>query len=326
MSAPHRFAILGTAQIAPAFIEGLRRTPGAQLVAVASRDRNKAEAFARTHDIPVAWGSYEAALSAPDVDSVYLPLPNSLHTEWTLAALEAGKNVLCEKPLATRASDAERVQQAMARTKRYVMEGFMYRHHPQWAQVQQVLRSVRLGELVSMDSWFTFPLDPSELGPASAHLGGGALFDVGCYAVHMSRSLAGCEATEVSALRRGADVDRTMQGSLRMASGVLARFECSIEQDERRGARLTGTEATLHIERPWLPGGAPAGLRIERNGVLEERLQAPAGHCQQLQAQAFLAACADEERLRWPIEDAVNNARTLDALHEAARRGQSVRL
>ncbi|CAN0560107.1 unnamed protein product, partial [Laminaria digitata] len=293
---------------------------------VASRDQSKAEAFAHTHDIPVAWGSYEAALSAPEVDSIYLPLPNSLHTEWTLRALQAGKNVLCEKPLATQASDAERVQEAMARTGGYVMEGFMYRHHPQWDLVRQVLLSGRLGELVSMDSWFTFPLDPSELGTASARLGGGALFDVGCYAGHMFRSLAGCEATEVSALRRGADVDTTMQGNLRMASGVLARFECSIEQDERRGARLTGTRATLHIERPWLPGDAPAELRIERDGVVQERLQAAPGHCQQLQAQAFLAACADEERLRWPIEDAVNNARTLDALHEAARRGQSVRL
>lgn len=326
MVATHRWGVLGTAQITPAFIEGLRRIPRAELVAVASRDPGRGEAFARLHDIPVVHRSYEALLNAQDLDSVYVPLPNSLHKDWTVRALEAGKHVLCEKPLVTRTEDAIFIEQTSKRTGRYVMEGFMHRHHPQWALLKEAMQQGLLGELVSIDSWFTFPLDPEELGPASAELGGGALFDVGCYCVHLSRTLAGGEPLEVMAMQRGEPVDRTMQGILRMPDNVLARFECSIEQDERRGARVTGSKATAIIERPWLPGDDSACIRIEANGVLLATLRSEPAHCHQLQLEAFIRAAESGDWTRWPIEDAVHNAQVLQALRLSAHSGHSVSL
>lgn len=319
MTRPHRWGVLGTASITPSFLRGLRGSAAGRAVAIASRDEARAATFAAAHDIPTVMTSYEALIRSPDVDSVYVPLPNSLHAEWSIRALEAGKHVLCEKPLATNEADAQRIVDAATRANRHVAEGFMYRHHPQWAALRALIDAGRLGAISTIDSWFSFALEPDELTPGSAALGGGALLDVGCYCVHLSRMLAG-EPTKVVAMSRGVDVDRTMIGTMRMDRGVLARFECSIEADERRGARVSGSKGTAVVERPWLPGDEDAVIRIERDEVVVDRVVVEAADNHRLQAEAFVRA-ASGAPIEWPVQDAVLNARALDLLFTAARSG-----
>lgn len=321
-----RWGLLGTAQIAPAFIEGLRRGHGGQLAAVASRSPVRAAEFAATHNIPQALPSYEALLAADDIELLYIPLPNSLHSEWTVRALQAGKHVLCEKPLTTTYGQAQQVAKAAVQSGGYVAEGFMHRHHPQWETVRGLLERGAIGELVSMHSAFTFPLDPEETTPSDPKLGGGALLDVGCYCVHLARTLCQSEPVRVSAIQRGEQLDTSMMGWMQMANRVMASFECSLEQDERQTARLSGTEGTIIIEQPWLPGDLPAVVRVEKDGEVQERILTEAAHCHQLQIEAFVRAVRDPEGFAWPFEDSLNNARVIEALFAAARTGQTVEL
>ncbi len=325
LSESPRWGVLGTAQIAPAFIEGLRRSQAGRLVAVASRDPSRGAAFAKTHQIPRVLDSYEALLAAKDIELIYLPLPNSLHCEWTVRALAAGKHVLCEKPLTTSYAQAQQIAKSAADHHRYVAEGFMHRHHPQWAALGNLLDQGTIGKLLSMHSAFTFALDPEETTPRDPELGGGALFDVGCYCVHLSRTLCQAEPDRVSALQRGATGDTSMMGWMRMTNGVMASFECSIEQDERHVARLSGTEGTIVIEQPWLPGDEPGVLRVEKDGEIVQRVVTAPAHCHQRQIEAFVRAVRDPSQ-GIPIQDALNNAQVIDALFASARGAQTLEL
>ncbi len=325
MSKTRRWGVLGTARITSSFLGGVARSAEAgEVVAVASRDVARGRAFAEAHGVADVAASYDALLARDDIDFVYVPLPNRLHAEWVVRALDAGKHVLCEKPLAMTAAEALLVADAAARAGRHVAEAFMYRHHPQWAALRRVIDGGRLGSIVALESHFTFPLDPGDLTAGSAALGGGALRDVGCYCVHFSRMVADAEVARVSAMARGADVDTTIVGTLEMTSGALASFEASIEQDERRGARVTGTAATAVVERPWLPGDGPASIRIEQGGEVVDRVTVEGANNHQLQVEAFVRAAEGREAPEWPIADALANARVIDALFEAVRTGRTV--
>jgi predicted dehydrogenase len=288
-----------------------------RLCAVASRSPDKARQFAQHHSIPLAFSSYGELLASGEVDAVYVPLPNSLHAEWTVRAVEAGLHVLCEKPLATTPGEARVIARAAAAAGRIVVEAFMYRHHPVYSQVLDRIRSGAIGPVVALDSEFSFLLDEPGSIVASAELGGGALADVGCYCVSFSRLIAGSEPSRVTAYASGGEVDDSMVGLLEFPNGILARFFTSIQAAERHRAEIRGTTGTILLESPWHPGEASAAFRLQRHGREDEVISVPGADPYVLQVDDFVRACTGSTP-RWPIEDAIANMEVLDALRQAA--------
>jgi len=239
-----------------------------ELVAVASRDRDRAAAFAATHGIAQAFGSYDALLATSDIDVVYISLPNHLHAEWTIRALEAGKHVLCEKPLACTVEDVDAIAAAAERTGRIAVEAFMYLHHPQILRAVELARSGALGRLELVNGTFsfflTYPDDP-RIDPAK---GGGSLWDVGCYPVSLARRIAGEEPDRVGAFARFDErgVDRTFIGQLHFPNGLLAQFDCGFAAPDRERVEIVGSGATLVLEVPFVPepDGPPPSLTMWR--------------------------------------------------------------
>jgi D-xylose 1-dehydrogenase (NADP+, D-xylono-1,5-lactone-forming) len=319
-----RWGILGTAEISAEFIRAVSRSRRSRVQAVASRDPDRAEAWARGHGIPLAFGSYEQLLRSGEVDLVYNPLPNALHASWTIRALEAGCPVLCEKPLTVNAEEARQVQAASRKTGLHVVEAFMYRYHPVYAKVLDLIDSGSIGALSTLSSRFTFLLDDRSANPASADLAGGALLDVGCYCVHLSRMIARCEPSRVCAFERRSTVDDILLGMIDFPNGILAQFETGIASAERHRAEIAGTTGTLVLERPWHPGVDRAEIRIQRWGRPDEVVAVEGGDPYLLEAEDFVAVCCGERRPRWTVQDAVNNMAVIDALVRSAAEGRAV--
>ena len=265
-----RWGILSTANIATEkVIPGIRRAARNEIVAIASRDGETARRVADRLSIPRAHGSYEALLADPDVDAVYIPLPNHLHAEWTIAAARAGKHVLCEKPLALTAADAERMIEAAEAAGVHLMEAFMYRHHPSWVAVRELVASGRIGTLTAVQSWFGFHNDDAANIRNIRDFGGGALYDVGCYCVNLSRMLFGGEPVRVegAVVRDGAagdGVDILTTGLLEFEDGT--RLVRLLDPDRARPARPRLRQRRPDLDRdpvqhPARP--ADAGLRHE---------------------------------------------------------------
>ena len=214
-----RWGILSTAAIARTkVIPGIQAAEHCEVVAIASRNEALATRVAAELDIPTAHGSYEALLADPAVDAVYVPLPNHLHATWSIASVQAGKHVLCEKPLAMTATDAARMIEAAERAGVHLMEAFMYRFHPSWVAVRELVASGRIGPLVAVDSWFSYHNDDPGNIRNILEAGGGALYDIGCYSVNLSRMLFGSEPTRVEAIV----VRDPVAGTDTVTSGVLA--------------------------------------------------------------------------------------------------------
>src|SRR3954469_4685004 len=223
-----RWGLLSTARINRLIIPAIRASARSEVTTVASRDQAKASAYAHEWQIPRALGPYDALLNDRDIDVIYISLPNSLHVEWTIRALEAGKHVLCEKPLALSVEEVDRITDACRRSGRAAAEAFMYRHHPLTHMVQQVVGSGRLGAVKSYRGAFTFALTREgdvRLDPA---MGGGSLWDVGCYPLSYANLLAGTEPAEVFAWQRASDrgVDMELSAMMRYADGSIAQFDC----------------------------------------------------------------------------------------------------
>jgi predicted dehydrogenase len=322
---PLRWGILGTAGIAAAFVGGVRKGTAGTVAAVASRDLARARAWAARHGVPLAFGSYEEMLRSGDVDLIYNPLPNSLHAEWTVRALDAGLPVLCEKPLTASATEAAAVADASRRTGLPVAEAFMYRFHPMHDRVRETVRSGAIGDLTMIHARFTFPLDDFGEHPASAEFAGGALRDVGCYGVDLARQVTGAEPTRAFAIRRGADVEFSLSGLLEFPGGVLVQVECSIESEEHHGAEIVGTRGSIVLTSPWFPGEERATFVLRRGGV-EEVVETPGGDGYHLEAEDFARAWRTGTPPRWGVDDAVAGIRVLDALLISARTGGAVAL
>jgi predicted dehydrogenase len=249
-----RWGILSTADIArKKVIPGIRKAARCEIVAIGSRDAAQARRVADELGIPSAHGSYEALLADPDVDAVYIPLPNHLHAEWTIAAARAGKHVLCEKPLAMTAADAELMAEACAAEGVRLMEAFMYRHHPAWVAAMDVVASGRIGRLRAVQSWFSYYNDDPANIRNQLEAGGGALFDIGCYSVNLSRMLFGAEPVRVSAA-----IDRDPQlGVDTLTSAILefedgqATFTCSTRVETDQRVHVYGTDGRLSIGIPF---------------------------------------------------------------------------
>jgi len=325
-----RWGILSTADIARAkVIPGIRRADRCRIVAIASRDLGRAQAAAAEAGIPTVHGSYEALLADPDVDAVYIPLPNHLHAEWTIAAARAGKHVLCEKPLAMTAADAERMVAAAETAGVRLMEAFMYRLHPSWVAVLELVRSGRIGRLVAVQSWFSYYNDDAANIRNIRAAGGGALFDIGCYNVNLSRLLFGGEPDRVEAsIARdpASGVDVLTSGLLEFPGGGIATFTCAIRAEDDQRVHVYGTEGRISVGIPFnIPPDRPTHVYVTHGGEppvdpATERLTFDAADPYTVEAARFAAAILDGTPTPVPPADAVANLRVIERLFAADSR------
>ncbi|MEU9890095.1 Gfo/Idh/MocA family oxidoreductase [Sphaerisporangium sp. NPDC051011] len=316
-----RIGTLGAARITPtALVRPARSIPGVDVVAVAARDRSRAERFAAKHRIPVVHRSYEALISDPSIDAIYNPLPNALHAAWTLRAIEAGKHVLCEKPFTSNADEATSVAEAARRSRLVVMEAFHYRYHPLMERALEIVHT-ELGEVRHVETWMCFPLPRFSDIRYSLELGGGALMDAGCYAVHCLRALGPGEPSVVSAaaLLRSPGVDRAMAADLRFPTGATGRINASMWSGGhllKIAARVEGEYGTLHITNFVAPHYFHR-LTVTVDGV-RRRERVPGEPTYAYQLRAFRTAIHDGTTPLTPPEDAIANMSVIDAIYEKA--------
>ena len=327
MSGTLRWGILSTADIGVRkVIPGIRRAARCEVAAIASRDAEAARAAAARLDIPKAHGSYDALLADPDVDAVYIPLPNHLHAEWTIAALRAGKHVLCEKPLAMTADDAQLMVDVAHESGLHLMEAFMYRHHPTWVAAMDLVDSGRIGTLTAVQSWFSFfNDDPANIRNIREY-GGGALFDIGCYSVSLSRMIFRGEPRRVQAsIRRDATsgVDVLTSAILDFERGIAA-FTCSTRSESDQRVDIYGTTGRISIGIPFnIPPDRPASIFVTAGGdppvaPATEILEYPTADPYAVEFERFATAVLDGGPTPVPPEDAVANLRVIDAIFAAA--------
>lgn len=317
MTAPIRWGLLSTALINRKLMAGARVAHGVELAAVASRDLARARAYADEHGIPTAHGSYEELLADPEIDAVYIPLPNALHHPWTLRTLEAGKHVLCEKPYSRHPAEVTEAFDLAARNGLVLSEAYMWRYHPQTTTLAQLVQDGAIGELRLISASFTWPCDaPGDirLDPA---LDGGALLDVGCYCVSAARLLAGePEALLAQQVPSASGVDALLTGQLRFPGGVLATFDCGLLVPDRSSLEVMGTEGTIVVSDPW--HCLEPGLELRLQAKPPERVALPQANSYALELEAMGAAIRGEPTALLGREDALGQARTISALLEAS--------
>jgi predicted dehydrogenase len=319
--APLRIGVLGAARIAPpALLRPARAIPEVSVVAIAARDPRRARSFAARHGIPRVHGTYAELVGDPDVDAVYNPLPNSLHCEWTVRALEAGKHVLCEKPLAANASEAEQMARAASSSGRVLMEAFHYRYHPLAQRMIDLVKGGTLGrvERIEANMCALLPL-PGDIR-YSLELAGGATMDMGCYCVHMVRHLAGDEPVVTSAEARlsSPQVDRWMEAHLFFADGRTGRIHCSLFSSTVLdiSVRVVGDRGELRALNPVAPQFFHRlTVRDERGKTVERFDRRPS---YEYQLRAFVDAVTNGTRPLTGPADSIANMRVIDAIYEKA--------
>ena len=318
------WALLSTARINGALIPPLKASDRNVLYGVASRDQAKADAFAALNGIPKAYGTYEAMLADPDVHVVYVPLPNHLHAEWSIRALQAGKHVLCEKPLAITLGEVDAMITAAQATGRVLMEAFMYRHHAQTLKVQELVQSGALGELRLIKGAFSFNLKNDNDVRLVRAYGGGSLWDVGCYPVSYCRTLAGAPVAEVYGQKvAGRDgVDEIFTGELRFANGVVAQFDSGFALPGRWYMEIVGSEGTLSIPEPYKPG-INNRVTLTREGG-SEIVEIPGGELYAGEVENMADAILTGAATRVSLADSRANVATLLGLYRSADVGAPV--
>lgn len=324
---PLRIGILGAARITPmALVRPARAVPEVVLAGVAAREPQRAGDFAIKYRVERAYPSYDAMLRAKDIEAIYNPLPNALHAEWTIRALEAGKHVLCEKPLASNAAEAERMAEAASRTGRVLMEAFHWRYHPLAARMRQVIESGELGRLRDIETSFCIPLPSPGNIRFDYALGGGATMDTGCYAIHMLRHLGAAEpeVLRARALLMGPDVDRYMEAEMRFPDGTIGRMSCSLLSGTlfRVRVHVRGDRGEMRVFNPILPHVYHRLTVHTVDGTRQERVSGDATYTHQLRA--FVARVRSGATIPTAPEDSIANMRVIDAVYERAglrRRG-----
>jgi D-xylose 1-dehydrogenase (NADP+, D-xylono-1,5-lactone-forming) len=314
------WGILSTAKINDSWLAGARQVPSAQVLAVASRDAARAEGYASEREIARAYGDYAALLADPDVHAVYVSLPNSLHVEWTRRALEAGKHVLCEKPLTPRPAEVIELFDLAAGQKLHLSEGFMYRHHPQTVRLAQMVSDGAIGQLRMIRSAFSFRLRRGGDARLSQALEGGGLMDVGCYCVNAARMLAG-EPERVHAERTvgGDGVDVTFAAVMRFADGVIAHFDAGLALAPRGELEVVGERGSLVLPDPW-HCREPVIVWHRDDGVIQ-RIEVEPADPYALEVADLTSAIANSRRPLLGRADALGQARALQALLAAADSG-----
>jgi predicted dehydrogenase len=320
------WGLLSTARINNALIPPLRASKRNRLLAVASRSQEHAEAYAREKKISRAHGSYEALLADPEIDVIYNPLPNHLHAEWTIKAVEAGKHVLCEKPLALSVQEVDAIRAAARTHGRLVAEAFMYRHHPQTLKVQELVKNGSFGTVKLIRGSFSFMLTRQgdvRLDPA---MGGGSIWDVGCYPISYARSALGQNPLEVfgQQVTGPTGIDETFAGQMRFANDVLMQFDCSFVIPFHAFMEIVGSEGNLNIPSPFKPGENEK-IYLTRNGKTETiRVKGQELYIGEVEDMADAILLGKEPRIS--LEDSRANVQTITSLLESARTGKSIML
>ena len=319
-----KWGVLSTADINRKLIPPLHASDKNELIAVGSRDSARAEEYAREWKIERAYGSYEALLEDADVEAVYISLPNTLHIEWSIRAIEAGKHVLCEKPLSRHVGDVEAGFAVAERHDKLLMEAFMYRHHPQTKRLRQLVDEGAIGELRVVRSCFSYSLYDVENIRLRPEVEGGALMDVGCYCVSGSRFLAG-EPEQVYAqqLVGSSGTDWVFTGTLRFPGDVFAQFDCGTALPERDELEAIGSEGSLFFDDPWHCEEPLIELRRE-DGT--ERIEIERDDPYLVQVENFSDAIRGVADPLLTRDDAVGQARALEALYRSAVTGTAVSL
>lgn len=320
-NSPVRIGIVGAARIAPmALIKPARACDDVSVAAVAARDVARARDFAKKHGIDTAYGSYDELIADPDLDAVYIPLPNGLHGRWIRAAIDAGKHVLCEKPFTANEAEAVDIAERAATSDRVVMEAFHYRYHPLALRVEEIVASGELGKLQHVETAMCFPLPKFSDIRYNYALAGGATMDGGCYAIHMARIFGGGtpEVVSAQAKLRDGQVDRAMTAELRYPAGHTGRMRCSMWSTSlvEMSARVIGEDGELRVLNPVLPQLYHRLTVRSANGKRVERFPRRASYSYQLDA--FAGAVLRGEPVKTTPQDAVENMRVIDTVYRAA--------
>jgi predicted dehydrogenase len=320
--APLRIGILGASRFAPMIlIKPARENAEVVVAAVASRDVSRAQAFAAKHGIARAHDSYDTLIADPDLDAVYIVLPNSLHGRWTRAALAAGKHVLCEKPFTANAAEAREITELAAKSDRVVQEAFQYRHHPLILRLEQIIASGELGKLERVEVAVCVLLPKSSNANVYDYsLAGGATMDAGSYAVHMVRTFGGSTPEVVSAQAKlsGPEIDRAMDAELRFAGGHTARIRCALWSSNlfRASAKVVGDRGELRVLSPAAPH---LFHRLSVRSADSKRVERFPGRSSfDYQLEAFAGAVLRGEPVKTTPEDAIENHTVIDAIYRAA--------
>ena len=323
MSRKLRFGVLSTANIGRNQVNpAIRASGNAELLAVASRDSARASDFATQGGIPRHYGSYEALLDDPEVDAVYIPLPNSMHREWTIRAAEKGKHILCEKPLATTAADCREMQAAAEANRVTLMEAFMYRFHPRTEKLLQLASDGTVGEIRVIRSAFTFKLLRADNIRFFPELGGGALLDLGCYCVDASRRIAGSEPVEAQAFAEWNDkgVDTQLTGTLRFANGAVAHFDCSFTMERREFVEAGGFDGAVASACETFVNSTDEVEILQYRGrepVLVHKVMGDNHY--RLMVEHFADVALGRATLSYGIEHSIGNLKAIEALYQSAR-------
>ena len=319
------WGLLSTARINDALIPPLRASKRNHLLAIASRTQEAAEKYAREKKIPRAHGSYESLLADPEIDVIYNPLPNHLHAEWTIKAVEAGKHVLCEKPLALNVEEVDAMQAAARKHTRVVAEAFMYRHHPQTLKVQELVRSGSLGTVKLVRGSFTYVLSREEdirlLDPA---MGGGSIWDVGCYPISYARTVIGTNPLDVFGwqVTGPTGIDETFVGQMRFSEDILTQFDCSFVIPSHTFMEIVGSEGTLNIPTPFKPNKNEK-IYLTRGDKTETiKIKGQELYLGEVEDMADAILLGREPRIS--LEDSRANVKVITSLLESARTGRSI--
>ena len=302
----------------------MQQSRNAELLAVASRDLDRARDFAAKGSIPRYYESYQTLLDDPDVDAVYIPLPNSLHREWTIRAAEKGKHILCEKPLATRVADALEMQAAADANGVVLMEAFMYRFHPRTLKLIDLVKGGAVGEVRVVRSAFTFRLLRPDNIRFFSELGGGCLFDLGCYCVDASRLLLGAEPVEAQAFAEWNDqgVDTQLVGTLRFANGAVAHFDCSFMMERREFVEAAGPEGAVTSASGTFVNSTDEVELVQYRGREPQIVHSVTGdNHYRLMVEHFAEVAQGRDTLRHGIAQSVGNLAAIEALYLSAREG-----
>ena len=320
-----RWGLLSTARINRVLLPPLRSSARNELTAVASRDMARAQVYANERNIPRVFGSYEAMLADPDVDVIYNPLPNSMHAEWTIKAAEAGKHVLCEKPLANTIEEVDAMTAAAKKAGVVVMEAFMYRHHPQTLKVKEMVESGAIGKLQLIHGSFTFKISDEGDVRLNSSLGGGSIWDIGCYPISYARLIAGAEPIEVFGWQitgKASGVDETFTGQMRFPNNVYAQFDCGFRTPQRTHMELVGDKGNIIIKTPFNP--ILNEEIIVTNGDGKKIITTPGEDLYLGEVENMADAILNGQSPRVSLADSRNNVATIKALLRSAQEGKPV--
>lgn len=315
------WGILGTARIAEkAVIPALLSMKHNPIIAVASRDLTRAQEFAAPFEIPRAYGSYDELLADSNIQAVYLPLPNSEHAKWAIKAMQAGKHVLVEKPFALDADEAQLMVSTALENSVVLMEAFMYRHSERFEKIREIVRSGTIGKIRLIQAGFTFTLSNPDDIRLAPDLGGGALYDLGCYCINIQRLLVGREPSSVQAICQmsKSGVDLQTVATLDFGDQTFGQFMVSFNAERSQFLRVVGSAGSIHIEDPFNPNGESTNAVLNAAGKDSRRITFKAENDYKRMLEHFYNTAISKDLARFPLSDAVNNMVVIDALFQSA--------